>query len=339
MKYLQEYRFNIFSFIVIFCVVFYFFYNISYTDDYFVYEWNYYHDKSSSYSDIGFIALENFSRNIGLSFREFLSAAIFLELVLFSFICIRFNANPAFCLVFFVCINYVQMANQLRYYLAFPLFVIASYYLLYEKKRYLGITLSVISFLLHSGIIVLMGLYPLYLYIIKKETKIKNIIKLYFIVGFVCFIGFKTGFEFLIGIESKYEVYSTLIATPLGTSYALLTPFYYLSVITLLIKKVRYTFNNSLLNFSLVLAYFPIIWSIASIVGIQIINARYVNIFLIIWVICIYRLVKISKFKAPYFLYGLIIIGAIILKYGLTFILFGASDFDKIVLILASKSM
>lgn len=337
MKYLLKYRFNKLLFIIVFCIVFYLFYNISYTDDYSVYEAHYNTNVITSYSDLGFITLENISKHLGFNFREFTSAAILLQLILFSFICVKFHANPSFCLSFLVCISYVQMANQMRYYLAFPFFIIACYYIFCAKNRFIGIILSLISFSLHSGIIILMSFYPLYFFILNKQLKFRKIVLVYIIIGTLCYIGFQTGFNILLNIDDKYEAYTKSLASPLGMAFALLTPLYYLLIINFLIKKCCYNFSNQLLNLIIILAFFPIIWFIVSIGGLQVINARYINIFLIIWIICIYRLVMISNIHYKSLLLSAIFFGGIIIKYILPYYLFGNSDFDKIGLIWVSK--
>lgn len=337
MTFSREYKVNYILLFFIFTGVFLLFYNISYTDDYSSYELHYTTSTLTSFNDLGFFALEDIGRLMGFDFREFNNFAIFCQLMLYSLVFIKFKVNPSFGLTILAILNYVQLANQIRYFIAFPLFLLAAYYLLYKKRFVLGIILSLLSLSFHNGIITLMILYPIYYLFRNKRTNLRKQIVLFILIGLIAFLAFKTTMSLLQNIDEKYLSYTIVSASYQGMAYVLIYPLSIMLVLLYYLRITKYNFEDNLANFTIVVSFFPLIWIMSSFTGYQVINARYVDPFFTIWIISIYLLIFKSRLHFKAFKLFAVSCIALSFKYLLPYLIFGYSDIDKITLIWASK--
>lgn len=309
------------------------FYNISYTDDIEAYYLFY---LNNDVGDFGFQVLENLGHWFNLSFLEFENLTFFIILSLFSFVFFKFGVNTFIGVLLTILLNYVQIANQLRYFIAVPLLLLAIYYFFVEEKRITSCLLAVVAFLFHSGIIAWISFIPIGYYLKCKEKK--DLFRFFSIIGVVIFLAYSTLSGYLFSIDSKYETYITDRSSALGSIFVLLYPLFCISWILLVYKgKVDSLRMNNPQILGYVMSIFTVVWIIASFTGFQIINARYVNAFFVVWIIAIYSsksAVEISNKYAFFFS-----VGAIFFKQIFPIIISGFIDSDlyKITLIWQSR--
>ena len=309
------------------------FYNISYTDDIEAYYLFY---LNNDVGDWGFQVFENIGHLFSLSFLEFENLAFFVILSLFSFVFFKFGVNTYIGVLLTILLNYVQIANQLRYFIAVPILILSIYYFFVEEKKIMSCILAVVAFLFHSGIIAWITFIPICYYLKRKE---KNVLFRYFgILGVAIFLAYSTLSGYLFSIDSKYEIYIAESSSVLGTIFILLYPLFCINRILLVYKgKVDSLRMNNPQILGYVMSIFTVVWIIASFTGSQIINARYVNAFFVVWILAIYSskgVVQISNKSAFFFS-----VGAVFFKQILPVIVFGFVDSDlfKITLIWQSR--
>jgi biotin transporter BioY len=143
--------------------------------------------------------------------------------------------------------------------------------------------------------------------------------------------------SFFLKIDDKYETYTSADgASLLGLGYMLLFPIVNLLISYNVQKSNDLNNKENLVLFSL--SMFPIIYAIATLSGLQIVVARYVNVFFIVWVITAFK--NIGNRNKIIILFAYLII-AISSKYGMSIYNYNSSIEDneivKIALIWQSK--
>lgn len=336
MKYSCNSR-NIIIAIISVIVAFWLFKDIHYTDDFEAYE-RYYTGVVERQGDIGYRFLENIANKYNLSFFEFFNHIIFLQLVLFAFTFIKYKVNSAQGMFCTVLIYYVQMANQTRYFLALPLFLIGAHYLFVEKKYIISIAVFALSFSFHNGIITLFSFIPLYYFIKGNKFTKGGVIIFYLLLGFVGLARFSFLFQQLVERTGKFVIYEGVNLSYLASLYLLVMPSLCLFVLWHQIKGIEIKEMSETMKLTFGLSFFSIIWAIISFSGIQIINARYVNALFPIWVVFMLKSNKeFFNKRIPWSLFVFLFV-AIVCKYIIPSYLFGFSDLDKIQLIWMSKA-
>ena len=132
---------------------------ITYTDDFEGYTITYNGERSGDYA---YAMLENFGKWLKLDFEQFYAIPIFIQLLLYAIVFRLYKVNIFVSMFFLILLNFVAMANQLRYFIAFPLFLISVYYWCIREKKIFAAILAILSFLFHSGVIALMIFFPLF---------------------------------------------------------------------------------------------------------------------------------------------------------------------------------
>lgn len=215
-----------------------------------------------------------------------------LHIILIGLILINFirKTNNSIFLVFGVysIIYFVPIINQIRYYLAFALFLNTCYYLYVDKKTKLSIILFILSILSHSAISLLF-LFP----ILNKVSKKIGYVKLLMISSISLFV-----FSFFlqtIGIVDMLNKYGTYFSSE-GTGSllgGLLNIFPYITLLIVLynnnksiIKKKPYLIKDSIYILLYRLSMYTIVFIPISLYF-QILSHRYVLPFTVVW-LCLY---------------------------------------------------
>lgn len=324
---------NIVIFIVVIILSYWIFKDIHYTDDFDVYE-RFYSSTVDRSGDLGFGLLEQVSNKYRLNFYEFYNLVVFIEVVLFATMFAVYNVNVFLSTSLTYAILYVQIANQIRYFIAMPLFLIGLNILFAKKKIIPALLILFASYSFHNGIITLFLFIPLYYYINKRQYDFKKMVRLYCILGIVGLLNFSLLFSRFVASTGRFENYSNS-ATFLGTLYMILLPISCLSIIYFANRKFDFNSCNPTLKLAVALSFFTVLWIIISLSGVQIINARYVNALLPIWIISILIATKDNKYRFWYIFAFLCF--AFVFKYLIADVMFRISDLDKIKLIWASK--
>ena len=311
---------------------------ISYTDDFSAYEADYNNGSDLGNNDYGFFLLISLCHLLGMDFGQFHNLSIFIGLALIALFLYYLKINVLIGMLFIVILNYVQMANQLRYFIAFPLFLLSVYCVHILEKRKLGVLLCVMAFLFHNGILGVMTFYPIYYFIQIRRLDRKKIITLYVLMGFFTLIVFANLSSYMVNMDDKYESYTTSeMASISGIGYMLLFSFINIASSYLVQQNNNIKDNReNMLLFSL--SMFPLIFFIATFSGMQIIVARYVNVFFIVWVVVLLKFV-ISKRKI--LILSIYLLLSIASKYGMALAKFDIYDYNndlvKIALIWQSR--
>lgn len=328
---------EILQIIIVSSCFFFMFYGIQYTDDMNGYMVEYEEKVTEIGSDIGFVAFENICRNYNVDFYNFYYISIAIQLLLFCWVFKRYGVNMIIAMICLLLTSYVQMANQIRYFIAFPLFLLSVYYFFISNKKILSIILAIISLSFHGGIIALYTFVPIYFIFRKKQIPVKRQILLYSISGFIVFVLFQFLFSFIVQVNSHFSEYNE-IASVLGNlfaiSYSVICLFFIYFTTRSNLKAIT---EDCRLNLLHSLSFFPIVFIIASFAGLQIVIARYVNVFISVWIILILLVTK--KYNHRFYYPLAFIIIAFLTRHVLSEVLLGSSDLQKVLLIWASKSL
>ncbi len=236
-------------------------------------------------TDILYQYLTSVFKENSLTFHDLHAFHILTATLLFYFIISRFSTNFFYVFLVYIVLDYVHFANQIRYFLGFPLMIIALYS--FVKKRYFfGIVLSIVASLSHSSLIVLITFLPLW-YFVKKKYFLKVILILSGICLLIVFLLFSLGIGRQIdhfGEYFKQDGVSSFLGGALnGIPYIImLTVLYFES--RKYIKNKPECFKNPKFAFLYTITFYTILFVPASFF-MQIAGHRYVMPFMIFYVI------------------------------------------------------
>ncbi|MBD5355782.1 MAG: EpsG family protein [Bacteroides sp.] len=176
-------RYPIQSYLIAFLMLVLPFWGLHYTSDWEGYEYSFYHPIFSR--DIGFSILAVLFTSYGLDYQNLFQFHILLIALSYLNLCRYIRIKPLILVVILLYFYYVQIGNQIRYYLAFPLILYSSY-LLYNKSLIKALIVITISITFHKSVIILLGAYIVFFYVSKKttNTQLLAIILSNIIVGF-----------------------------------------------------------------------------------------------------------------------------------------------------------
>jgi len=258
--------------------------NIKYTADWLNYE-SIFNDSTRETKDFFIKYISILFSEWGLEYHNVYQFHIVcISIILTNFIS-KFYKNPFLILLSFLFISYIPLVNQIRYFLAFSIYLFAIYNF-YLKDYKLFFVFTVLSIVNHIGII------PLYLILlfVNKDIKVWKLFILSFIVYFVMktimnisYVSHLGGFNIYI----KDEMRSSL----LGGILKILPSLFFIGMLLILNKNNK---NSSTSTFLYRLSIFPIIFLPSSTLT-QIIGDRYVFIFSIVWILYIYKTIMAIK--------------------------------------------
>ena len=244
---------------------------------------------------------------------------------LYCFFIVKLDKNLFYIFGVYVLILFIPYVNQIRYFLAFSSFLLATYYLIYNRKIPLFIFFAVLSVISHSAIIVLYTFFPFYYFVSEKYYK--NLFMFTSVILFlISYIVSSSSLYLLLdhfGEYIKNENQSSILGGIFNTlpMLTILVPLYFLD------KNYEGDRSNLKYQFLKKLSYFTVVLIPASIF-IQIIGFRYVLPFVIVWLIFFLFLIQEKSLfvKTRYFFVSyLLIIVILFLQYHLSLMIFGES--------------
>ncbi len=313
------------SFIVPLLLAFLCFKGITYTDDFEGYAMTYERERSG---DVAYAMLEYLGVYLNLDFESFYAIPIFIQLLLYAVVFRLYKVNAFVSFFAVILLNYVAMANQLRYFIAFPLFLISVYYWCFERKKKIALAIAILSVLFHSGTIALIIYFPLYEYIYRKQLTSRRILSIYALLGIIVLLFFSAFGQFMFKVDEKYAHYTnsegaSLLGVLFIVLYGSLCLFFLYIVFPkdkgIWMKRFEYPFLFSL-------SFFPVIFIIATFSRFQIIASRYVDTFFVVWMITLLFLQKERQLKKPKLIIATYITLAFIVCYLLPIYVFGYSE-------------
>jgi len=242
-------------------------------------------------------------------------------------------------LIFVILALYVQIANQIRYFLAFPLFLLSLYYWGFEHKHIKSLIIAIFAILSHNGILPLYIFIPLYE--ICHELKIKKIILIFIAIGVFGLLISSILFKFMPYLKSSYSSYSMDLSSLRGSIFVSVFSVSWYALLFFINNKIVSIKKIPLVYFSYIISLYPIIFLIISFSGLQIINGRYVNAFYSMWTILLLQLTKIKEIRFSRIYVIIFAILIFVIKYLLSDWVFGRSydsEISKVLLIWESKT-
>lgn len=309
--------------ITVVVVFLYFATQITYTADYDMYysfyDWSY--DKT----DFLFRNLIDIYRDNSWGFHSLYQTHIIAITLLFCFFISRFSSNFFYILLIFVALIFTPYINQIRYYFAFPCFLLASYYLLYNRKLILFFLFAVLGVLSHSAITLLYVYFLFYLF--TPEKYYAPILKFGTVILFVL--------SYLISTTGLMEVFEHFgeymkdenQSSVLGGVFNILPTLTLLIPLYILDRKYKGDRTDKMYIFLKKTSFFTVILIPASIF-MQILGQRYVLPFLVVWLIFFLYLIRDQKFgtKTNYLIASyFVVLIALILQYTFAEMVFGES--------------
>lgn len=311
-----------FSFLLI-TIFLYYATHITYTADYHMYDnfykWEY--DKT----DILFQKAVIYFKDNYLQYHDLFVAHIFAITILYVLAISRLNKNIFYVFAFYLLLLFIPYINQIRYFMAFPSFLLATYYFIYRRNYILFVFFVILSGISHSAVLPLYSYFLFYYFIpekyYKKILKFGTLILLlasYIISSSEVYTYFEHFGEYI-----KNENQSTFFGGLFNIlpSLTIIIPLYFLD------ENYKGDRNNKTYIYLRKLSYFTCILLPAA-VFIQILNQRYVYPFVVVWILFFLFLIKDKSFNARsryVFLSYLILIVALYIQYGLADIVFGDS--------------
>lgn len=206
------------------------FWGIHYTADWEGYTYAFYNIDMSR--DKAFSLLAKYFYEKGLDYRALFHFHIVLMALLYSSFYHKLKVNPIIYIVITVLIGYVGIGNQIRYYVAFPLTLIACYYW-FRQERVLSIGCFLVALYFHYTVIVIYSLFIFTNLVINRVKKRKWVI-IALLNLIIFFLVYKSNFM----MEEQYNAYKDLDKT---SSFAgglfnlspLIVPIYYLRKLSL----------------------------------------------------------------------------------------------------------
>lgn len=243
-------------------------------------------------TDLMYFFLTKKFNQFGFSYFDLYKFYIVTYILLHYYLISRFNKNVFYIFLVYFILNYVQFVNQIRYYMAFPLFLLSLYFFIIEKKIILAIIFTMLAFISHSAIALLYVFVPMF-YFLNTKSYFKTV----FVISGIVFLIVLALYQF--GLATYLEHFgeyfnSEMTSSFLGGLFNALPSVVYIIFLYILDKKYRMKYeykNDKYYQFISKLSFFTVIF-IPSSFFIQVLCHRYVFPFLIIWVIHILYIIR-----------------------------------------------
>ena len=205
------------------------FWGIHYTSDWEGYVRAFYNTDFSR--DLAFSFLSNLFVKYGFDFRDLFHFHILLMAILYSSLYKNIGINIIYFALLTLIIGYVGMGNQIRYYVAYPLTLIACFYY-YERKFLYSLVCVVLAVMFHYTVFIIYVLFLL-MNCIRFWNKKKQFFLIIFLNIVIYFIMYRSNFM----VENQYDSYKNVENTSsvmggLFNLSPLLIPLYYMRKIS-----------------------------------------------------------------------------------------------------------
>lgn len=181
-------------------------YNVTHNNDWDMYEAIY--RGELEYGDLLFNFISQTFNDNGYDYQSVYKFHIFIIGVGIIYFASRNSYSNVFAIITtYLLFQLIPISNQIRYFVAFPFFLIAVYQLIVCKNKIIFIVLSVLSFLSHSAIFLMFPFLYVFYYV-KDESYIRILVISSIILAaffyLVFFIGFVLSFHFGSYFETEF---------------------------------------------------------------------------------------------------------------------------------------
>lgn len=269
--------------IILIILVYYFTLGLEYTADYKMYY--YFFKDETEKTDYVFRQLTKLYKFNHLNFHDLFVTHIIVSVILYYIFIIKFNFNFYYIFLVYFVLDYVHYSNQIRYFLGFPIMLLA-FYNLYKTNIIRFLIFAALAVLSHSGLLVLLTFVPIYFFI-----KSKYYIRVMLFLSILCFIIVYLFFSLGLGADIKHfgEYFAKDGISSIGGGVFKASPYVFFMILILwqtrmYLKNNSKAFEDKEFVFLYKLTFYTIIFIPASFF-IQITGQRYVMPFVIVYVI------------------------------------------------------
>ena len=264
------------------------FWGVTYTADWFSYEAAFDEGLLQVKNDWAYGYLGALLRHWGYNnFIYLYRTHIFLMAVLFPLLFYKIKVSPLLLTAVTIVFLYVAIANQIRYYLAFPIALFALYYIFVEENRLVALILAIIAVLSHSGIAVFLLVQVFFYYYMGKRENVVKIL-LYSSIGlFALYSFFSDEIISRLGVFDYYLTSANQHSSLVGGIYNLLPSIISISFViymhSYLQKNDKTMTQNRKYKFLFIVGIATVVLSLMAL-RTQIIAHRYINPLICIWI-------------------------------------------------------
>lgn len=269
-------------------------YNVTYNSDWDAYYNTYY--KVIERSDLLFNLISDIYLGWGYDYSSVYKLHVFLIGIGFFYFISRFSYSGIFGVIsIYLLFQLIPVSNQIRYYVAFPLFLIAVYNLIVKQNKFNFVLFGILSVTSHLGILLM---YP-FIYFYYKNNSKQYFIKLllyglvfaaFTYIVYTGFLLYITHFHF----SSYFD--QSLLSSFAGGLYNSTIWMLWLIFIFIKNKKIAATHSEEIetdakYQFLYKLSLYSVIFYPASLI-IQILCHRYMMASLVVWILYIFYSMK-----------------------------------------------
>lgn len=266
--------------VVLLITIWYFTFGLEYTADYRMYAFLF---KNDLQTDFMFRQFSTLFSSYGYTFHDLYVFHIAVTVLLYLSLISKFSHNIWFIFLAYIVLDYVHFANQIRYFMGFPMMLWA-FYCLHRSKYFLFALFAVLACLSHSALIVLLTFVPAYLWI-KPQKYLKHTLLLSIFCFLIVYIAFTQGMgreiEHFGEYFSKKGVSSFFGGFYNAVPYLIFTLFLYLETRRYRMKHPEWQTDRQFV-FLYKLTFYTVIFIPASFF-LQIAGHRYVMPFVVIY--------------------------------------------------------
>lgn len=177
------------------------YWGVTYTSDWDGYIFFFNHSEMSR--DPMFAFLSEFFKNRGYTFIDLYKFHIILISFFFIYIFKSTRVNPLLLIFISIVFNYVAIGNQIRFYLAFPL-VLLAFFELVTKRYVLTVLLFIIAILEHKSVIILFAVLVVFKFLVYRLSLKKQMLLILLANIIIFFL-----LNFSDSFDEKYDDYQS----------------------------------------------------------------------------------------------------------------------------------
>lgn len=313
--------------IVALCIFCFLLLGIRYTDDWYGYD--YFFENPEASPDLLFKYLASYFGAIDLEYFKLFQFHILIIGICFSFFISRFSRFPIVILISYLLISFVPVVNQIRYFLAFGLFLVAVYFYIICKKKIISLFLLIIAALSHFAIVPLFILF--FIFSRLQNIALKKIFNFFIFLAVIIKVVYSLLMSMISGHFSAYvegDVLSSFsggfyLTGPIFIIYIFLFTYY---------KKVGIRIPALLNDFKFKFLFILSIYtSPLLLIGFtsQVVVHRYISVFTIVWLVFILYPLSFQKTNKYFILivFFSFLFYLLALIYLLPFLVLGDNEF------------
>lgn len=312
-------------------LVFYFTLGVTDNADNFMFK--YFYENDWEKIDPMFIFLMKIMNHFKYDYFDFYKVHLIVYTLSYFFFISRYTKNIFYVFLVFFVLYYVPYVNQIRYYLAFPFFLLSIYYFIQNRNIFLFVLFTILAITSHSAIILLYGFIPLY-YFISSKYFFKIIFSLSGFAFLVVLVLFQLGIAQQIEHFGEYFK-ADKTSSVLGGIFNALPYFIYIAYLWIIDKRYRKRnldfINDTTYLLLSKLSFYCIIFIPASFF-VQVLGHRYVFPFIIVWMIYYLHVIRNETPIIKFFNFLVLAIVHIFVAFAIYILpnyLFGESSYEE----------